>query len=215
MKIEKISIWSTWRYFPYVNIVRPALECSEKHYRMPVSTEVSKSRRIIVSISYVLCIYKSFGDNHLTIPMYLAESIHQKTVMGTIKLQAQSQYAADFNSVWINCWKPHLYRKGFWAHTESSLHDLTHDLTTTRNGKFCCCLCHSKDRGLGMSVCVHREAALPPVTYLTDMYKKELMQPISDTSSPDKVLFIYFEQVNKLAPKQKAVFQNHSSQKSR
>lgn len=213
--------WKWWR-FPFeahegispCKCVRPALECSEEYYRMPVSAEVCQSRRIIVSISYVLCKYKSFGDNYLTIPMYLAESIQQKTVMGTIKLQAQSQSATDLNSVWINCWKPHLYRKGFWAHTESSLHGLTHDLTTTRNGKFCCCLCHSKDRAW-VCLCVWQRGSPFLQSLIEQSCTERVNAPISDTSSPDKGLFIYLEQVNKLAPKQKAVFQNHASRKSR
>lgn len=115
--------------------------------------------------------------------------------------------------------KTHLYKKGFRVRTKSSLHDLTHDLTRTRNGKFCCCLYHSNYRGLGIFVlCMYaaKEAALPPIIYhLTDVVQNQLIQPISETNSPDKVLFTYFEQVDKLAPKQKAVFQNHSSKKSR
>lgn len=41
------------------------------------------------------------------------------------------------------------------------------------------------------------------------------MQHIAETNSLDKVLFTYCEQVDKLAPKQKAVFQNHSGKKNR
>lgn len=178
-----------------------------------LSAVVCKSRRIVVSISYILCIYKSFGDNYLTIPMYLAESIHQETVMGTIKLQAYSQYATDFNSVWMNCWKPHLYRKGLWAHTESSLHDLTHDLTTTRNSSAFVCV--TVMTGVWVSVCVHRQISPSSSNLFNRAVQKVLVQPISETSSPDKLLFVYSERVNKLAPKQKAVFQNHSRKKSR
>lgn len=83
----------------------------------------------------------------------------------------------------------------------------------------CSVLVFSNYRGLGIFVlCMYadQEAALPPVTYhLTDMVQKGLIQPISETNSPDTVLFTYFEQVDKLAPKQQAVFQNHSSKKSR
>lgn len=43
--------------------------------------------------------YKSLRDNYSTISVCLTESIHQKTVMGAIKLQAWSQYATDFYSV--------------------------------------------------------------------------------------------------------------------
>lgn len=65
-----------------------------------------------------------------------------------------------------------------------------------------------------MSVYVHRGSPSSSNVF-NRAVQKGLMQPISETSSPDKVLFIYFEQVNKLAPKQQAVFQNRSSKKSR
>lgn len=55
-----------------------------------------------------------------------------------------------------------------------------------------------------MSVYVHRGSPSSSNVF-NRAVQKGLMQPISETSSPDKVLFIYFEQVNKLAPKQQAV----------
>lgn len=65
------------------------------------------------------------------------------------------------------------------------------------------------------SVCMQRGSPSSITYHLTDMVQKGLIQSISETNSPDKVLFTYFEQLGKLAPKQKAVFQNRSSKKSR
>lgn len=47
------------------------------------------------------------------------------------------------------------------------------------------------------------------------MVQKEWIQPISETDLPDQVLFIYLEQTDKSAPKQKSIFQNHSSKNNR
>lgn len=61
-------------------------------------------------------------------------------------------------------------------------------------------VCITVTRGLAMSVYVHRGSRSSSNVF-NRAVQKGLMQPISETSSPDKVLFIYFEQVNKLAPK--------------